>query len=279
MLHEQIHLKDHFPFLGENQCDPLLTSYLPYNMSEMKRQEQLRPTILLCPGGGYAMVSQREAEAIAVHFLPEGYNVFVLTYSVAVHHFPVQIREVAAAMELIYENAAQWNVDTDRIAIMGFSAGGHLAAHYSTSYDCAEVREVFPESKAVQASILCYPVITSIDGQGQAHRGTFLNLVGHFPLSEEENEKFSCNRLVSDRTPPAFLWHTAADNTVPVANSLLYAQALSEHNIPFALHIYPFGHHGLSTVDAQTNGELSPASLMAAEWLPSLKQWLKITFA
>ncbi len=276
MHHEQIHLKNHFPFLGESECDPILTAYLPYNSTQMNRQDQLRPSILLCPGGGYEMVSQREAEPIALHFLPEGFNVFVLTYSVAPHGFPVQLREVAAAMELIYQNARCWNVNTQQIAIMGFSAGGHLAAHYSTSYDCAEVREIFPESKPVQASILCYPVITSYGKQ--CHQGSFRKLVGHFPLTEKEDEKFSCHRQVSDSTPPAFLWHTAADAAVPVANSLLYAQALSDHNIPFSLHIYPSGPHGLATVDKQTNGELSPATLLAADWLPSLKKWLQIIF-
>lgn len=275
MTHEIIHLKDRFPFLGEEGRDPILTTYLPYNMTEMKRQDQKRPTILLCPGGGYRMVSQREAEAIAVHFLPEGYNVFVLTYSVHPHGFPTQLREVAAAMELIYENADRWNVDTGRIAIMGFSAGGHLAAHYTNSFDCPEIRAVFPESKPVQASILCYPVITS--REGLCHQGSFENLVGHFPLTDGENEKFSCDRLVTDRTPPAFLWHTAADQAVPVANSLLYAQALSEHKIPFALHIYPHGPHGLATVDAQTNRELSPDTVPTAQWLPELKAWLKVT--
>jgi len=221
------------------------------------------------------MVSQREAEAIAVHFLPEGYNVFVLTYSVHPHGFPTQLREVAAAMELIYENADSWNVDTGRMAIMGFSAGGHLAAHYSNSFDCPEVRSVFPESKPVQASILCYPVITA--QEGLCHQGSFQSLVGHFPLTEAENEKISCDRLVTDRTPPAFLWHTAADQAVPVANSLLYAQALSKHKIPFSLHIYPHGSHGLATVDGQTNGELSDATRLAADWLPALKAWLKVT--
>lgn len=276
MTHELIHLKDRFPFLGEEGQDPTLTTYLPYNMTEMKRQDQKRPTILLCPGGGYGMVSQREAEPIAVHFLPEGYNVFVLTYSVLPHRFPVQLREVAAALELIYENADNWNVDTGHIAIMGFSAGGHLAAHYSSSFDCSEVRAVFPESKPVQASILCYPVITA--RAGLCHQGSFQNLLGHFPLTEAENDKFSCDRLVTDRTPPAFLWHTAADQVVPVANSLLYAQALSEHKIPFALHIYPNGHHGLATVDGQTNSDLSEATRLAADWLPTLKSWLKATF-
>jgi acetyl esterase/lipase len=196
---------------------------------------------------------------------------------VAVHNFPVQIREVAAAMELIYQNATNWNVDISRIAIMGFSAGGHLAAHYTNAYDCQEVRAVFPESKPVQASVLCYPVITS--AEGLCHPGSFQKLVGHFPLTQEENAKFSCDRLVTEKTPPTFLWHTFADKTVPVVNSLLYAQALSAHNVPFALHIYPYGHHGLATVDQQTNGSLSPAFRLAADWLPQLKQWLKVVFA
>lgn len=277
MTHEQLHLKKYFPQLDDNQRDPILTSYLPFNSTEMNRQEFRRPTILLCPGGAYCMISQREAEFIAVHFLPEGYNVFVLSYSVAPHTFPVQLQEVAAALELIHENADAWNVEVDRIAIMGFSAGGHLAAHYSTCFDCAEVREVFPNSKPVQATILCYPVITSTEGQ--CHGGSFKNLVNHYPLTEEENAKFSCHRQVSDHTPPAFLWHTAADQAVPVVNSLLYAQALSEHNIPFSLHIYPYGQHGLATVDCQTNKEISPAVALAADWLPSLKKWLRITFA
>ena len=161
MQTEVIHLKEYFPILGENGCDPTLMTFLPYNMTEMNRQDQKRPAILICPGGGYWMVSQREGEAIALNFLPDGYNVFVLTYSVKTHAFPTQIREVAAAMELIHTNADLWNTDKNRIAIMGFSAGGHLAGHYSTCYDIPEVRAVFPDSKPVQASILCYPVITA----------------------------------------------------------------------------------------------------------------------
>ena len=124
-----LHLKDYFPFLGEQVCDAILEAYLPYNMTEMGRQNQRRPVILLCPGGGYAMCSQREAEPIALRYVNEGYNVFVLWYSVFPHRFPQALREVAASMELIHQNAEQWNCDENRIAIMGFSAGGHLAAH------------------------------------------------------------------------------------------------------------------------------------------------------
>lgn len=275
MKYELIHLKEVFPFLGNEGCDPTLAATLPDNMTEMGRGDWTRPSILICPGGGYAGVSQREGEPIGLHFLPEGCNVFVLTYSVAPHRFPTQLREIAAAMELIHRNASLWHCDTNRIAIMGFSAGGHLAAHYSTCFDCGEVRAVFPESKAVNASILCYPVITA--DPAYAHMGSFINLTGHDPITDADKEKFSCDQQVTDRTPPAFLWHTAADNGVPVMNSLLYAGALSAHNIPFELHVYPFGCHGLATVDEHTNNSLDEKTAHAAAWLPAVKKWLKHT--
>lgn len=271
-----IHLKEVFPFLGENNADPVLTAYLPYNMAEMMRQDAKRPCLLICPGGGYSGVSQREAEPIALHFLPDGYNVFVLTYSVKPYCFPTQLRQVAAAMEMIHNNAAEWNCDPHRVAIMGFSAGGHLAAHYTNAYDIPEVREVFPESKPVQASVLAYPVITA--DKAHCHPGSFRNLLGHdYPLSEEEVEKFSCDRLVSEHTPPAFLWHTRPDSCVPVMNALLYAQALTKHGIPFELHIYPEGRHGLATVDEATNNELSDTVKRAHRWLEDARIWLKDT--
>ena len=276
MQHQVLHLKEKFPFLGENGCDPTLEIYLPYNMTEMCRQDWKRPCLLVCPGGGYGMVSQREAEPIGLHFLPEGYNVFILTYSVAPNRFPTQIREVAAAMELIHCNADAWNCDTSRVAILGFSAGGHLAAHYSTCHDCAEVREVFPDSHPVNASILCYPVITA--DPAYAHMGSFCNLTGRDPITAEDIEKFSCDRWVTDHTPPAFLWHTAADGGVPVMNSLLYAGALADHSIPFELHVYPFGNHGLATVDKHTNNGLDEKTSHAAQWLPAVKKWLNLIF-
>lgn len=276
MRYEKLHLKDYFGFLGENGADPVLEIYLPYNMTEMNRQNQKRPCMVVCPGGGYGMCSQRESEPVALHFLPEGFNVFVITYSVAPHRFPAQLREVAAVMELIYKNAEEWNCDTEKVAIIGFSAGGHLAAHYSTMYNCKEVREVFPESKSVNASVLSYPVITA--DPEVAHKGSFSNLLGHYPETKEELEYFSCDCQVDVNTPPAFIWHTAEDNCVPVQNSLRYATALANHKIPVELHIYPFGGHGLSTCDAETVNNPTEIENYNSVWLDSVKKWLKLIF-
>lgn len=272
---EIIELKDRFPFLGENGKNPNVTVYLPDPMKEMGWQDRNRPCLVICPGGGYGMCSQREAEPIGFHFLPEGYNVFILRYSVAPHRFPTQLCEVAAVMELIYENRDSWHCDLQRVAIMGFSAGGHLAAHYSTCYDIPEVRKVFPDSKPVQATILSYPVISA--DPAVAHLGSFQNLLGVEELSSQQVEDFSCDKRVSAQTPPAFLWHTAADDLVPVANTLRYAEALSRYEIPFAVRIYPYGWHGLATVDPQTNHPLPENIVPAADWLSDAKAWLRIT--
>lgn len=274
MKYEKIHLKNMFPFLAENGCDPTLEVYLPYNMPEMGRENDRRPCVLICPGGGYGAVSQRESEPIALKFLSKGYNAFVITYSVAPNRFPVQLREVAAVMELISLNAAEWNCNSDKVAIIGFSAGGHLAAHYSTSYNCPEIRELFPESRPVAASVLCYPVITA--DPAFAHTGSFNNLLGKNKLSSDDIEKFSCENTVTAETPPAFIWHTAADTCVPVENSMLYASALSKYKIPFELHIYPFGGHGLSTADSMTNDNISPEISRNSNWINDALDWLEI---
>ncbi len=272
----EINLKEKYDFLCEEGRNPTLTCYLPYNLVEMGRSDEMRPTIVVCPGGGYAYCSEREAEPIALKFLNWGFNAFVLNYSCAPHRYPVQLREVAAAFEEIYKNAAEWHCDIAKIGIIGFSAGGHLAAHYSNAYNCGVVREVFPDSKKPNFSVLSYPVISA--DESFTHKGSFVNLLGAYPESDDV-AKYSCDKLVSSDTPPTFIWHTTEDQVVPVKNSLVYASALADNKVPFSLRIYPYGVHGLSTVDHMTldDDKLDPKTLLANTWLDDLKKCIDNT--
>ena len=211
--------------------------------------------MLICPGGGYGFVSDREAEVMALQFTAMGCHAAVLTYSTYPFKYPVQILEAAQAWKLIRDNAERWNVLSDKIIILGCSAGGHLAASYSLF--CGE--DFVTESVGMTADelrpagmILCYPVITSGEF---AHRDSFATLLGddyNNLLGTELLEKVSLEKQVTEKTPPAFIWHTYTDNVVPVENSLLFASALRKHNVNCELHIFPDGGHGLGQDGGQS---------------------------
>lgn len=268
-------LNEYFPTLGGESDATYVECYVNNSRATYSADPKPYPCLVICPGGGYGHVSPREATPIGMHFLSEGYHVFIVRYSTRPHCFPQQLREVAAAMEIIYEHAEEWQCDTNDITIMGFSAGGHLAAQYSNRYDCPEVREMFPDSKPVQRTILCYPVIT--DDSSLTHVATINNFVGHEPTTKNE-KGCSCDFSVTENTPPTFIWHTAADGMVPVENSLIYAKALSAHKVPFELHIYPYGGHGLATADTITNSgeKIDTKTAHCHEWLDACKKWLKL---
>lgn len=276
MITKRFYLKERFPELGENGSDAYVECYIPSALENagesLKRKKH--PCMVVVPGGGYRLTSDREAEPIALQFMAEGYRAFVIRYSCAPHCFPQQLREVAAVMELIYEHADEWNIEVSRTAIIGFSAGGHLATQYSNLYNCPEVRAIFPDSKPVQACILGYTVIT--DHPDYKHAGSVQNYLGQ--EKAERNEKgFDCASIVSEQTPPTFIWHTVEDKTVPVQNSLLYAKALSDHKIPYEMHIYPCGEHGLSVVNETVFMEARDARVMRAQkWIADAKTWLKM---
>lgn len=248
----------------EDAFEPYLT---PYDCDAAKT------AIVVCPGGAYCGRADYEGNDVGAWLNTIGITAFVLEYRVAPSKAPAQPSDAQRAMRLARKLCMERGIE--RLGIMGFSAGGHLAAHYSTCFDCPQVREIFPDSKGVQATVLGYPVIAA--DPRVAHLGSFENLVGHSPLTQEEIEFFSCHTHVTGNTPPAFLWHTAPDDCVPVMNSLLYAQALAEHGVPFAMRVYPCGWHGLSTVDDQTNGPLEPSVALAADWIPAAKHWLRLT--
>lgn len=204
-----------------------------------------RPAILILPGGGYQHTSPREAEPVALRFAARGYAAFVLHYSVAPSTFPTALREAAMAMKYIRQHAEAFEIDIHKVAAMGFSAGGHLCGCLGMLFDSAEVSDIAkPEALRPDVLGLCYPVAVS---WGRTHEGSFDNLTGG---DEQLRQRLSLDRLVRPDMPPAFLWHTREDASVPCRNSLILAQAMEEAGVDFALHIYRRGKHGLSTADA-----------------------------
>lgn len=248
--------------------------------------KEKRKALLVIPGGGYGIVSEREAEPIARKFYAEGYNAFILHYSVTPEKItdkktglPKPLLEASKAMALIRRNAEKYNIIPDKIAVIGFSAGGHLAATLATMWHLDFVAEnagiEYGENKP-DAAILSYPVITS--DASEWHEGSFRNLLSGSSDFEADKELYSAEKQVSEKTCPCFIWHTAADNSVPVANSLYMASALSKAKIPFELHVYPLGCHGLSTAEADVlRGNQSRDEKYVSAWVKNAVKWLKYT--
>lgn len=240
--------------------------------------DKIRGAVLVLPGGGYAFTSDREADPIATRFFEAGHQAFVLWYSVAPHRHPQPIRDVSRAMALIRENATQWRVDPDRIAVIGFSAGAHLAASLGVHWNKPWLSggPGIPEnSNRPNALVLSYPVITT---GPYAHRGSFENLLGEH-ASAEAQRMMSLEKQVGPHVPPTFLWHTFSDGAVPVENSLLFANALREAGVSFEMHIYPEGEHGLSLANAETAWEGRGVDAHVAGWMNLCTEWLATRFS
>lgn len=215
--------------------------HTPVEISPVRRK---RPAVLILPGGAYQLVCPREADPVALRFLAKGYAAFVLDYSVYPSRFPTALREAAMAVAFIREHAEEWEVDPTMVAVIGFSAGGHLCGTLGTLFDSPEVRDLFPPEKIRPDALgLCYPVAVS---WGKTHEGTFENLTGNDP---ELRERMSLDHLVRKDMPPTYLWHTRPDASVPVRNSLILAQAMDAVGADFTMHIYRNGPHGLSVAD------------------------------
>ncbi len=206
-------------------------------------------TVIIFPGGGYNHRAQHEGADYALFLNSIGMDAFVCQYRVWPHQFPIPLLDARRAVRFVRANAEKFGIDPDRVAVMGSSAGGHLSALVSTYTDSVEFEgmdEIDSISPVPNATILCYAVIHQPDELGVAHYGSFATLCGE----EIEFDKVSPDLLVSETTPPAFIWHTAGDPGVNVINAYLYATALRRHNIPHELHIFAKGGHGLGL----TNG-------------------------
>lgn len=225
-----------------------LCTYLLSHSEEIDIRK--RPLIIICPGGGYCFLSEREAEMLALQWNAYGYHAAVLYYSVEPATYPTALSEVASSVKLMKENAEEWHIDTDKIIIEGSSAGGHLAASYGMFWNrefLAKELGVSSEVLRPAGLILNYPVITS--GQ-YAHEDSFRKLLGErFDAMKDE---LSLEYQVSADTPPAFIWSTNEDGLVPAENSLLLALEMRKHQIPVELHLYAKGQHGLGLADERT---------------------------
>lgn len=223
--------------------------------------------IVVFAGGGYGHRAEHEGPVIGEWLQSIGMTVFVVDYRIAPeYHHPAIICDGQRAVRYARSRAAEMGFDRDKIAVMGFSAGGHLAGSVSVHWDKKfydETDDIDKESPRPDASILCYPVI---DMYEYRHDGSRWNLIGEHPL--DADKKFmSLYMHVTKDTPQAFIWHTASDQAVPIENSLLYADALAKVQVPFEMHIYPIGRHGLG---------LAPEVPHVAQWADSLQKWLEL---
>jgi acetyl esterase/lipase len=272
MLHQNLPLWERDPFQAQ-LIEPNLATYILAG-------EKTRGAVVICPGGGYERVSSREAEPIALQFNAAGFHAFVVYYSVAPVRHPQPLLDLSRALNIIRSNAAEWQVDPQRIAVCGFSAGGHLAASLGVYWQQAEFSRgqgLQPGLNQPNALILGYPVISASD---VGHQGSFKNLLGPDP-APALLEQFSLEYHVNAQTPPTFLWHTSDDQVVMVENSLLFATALRHQQIPFELHVYPHGGHGLALATPESNNHSDGRGEdpHVATWIGLCIEWLKGIFA
>jgi acetyl esterase/lipase len=237
--------------LGQEDKDiPTLTPYWP------DPAKATGAAIVICPGGGYGGLAPHEGRDYARFLNEQGIAGFVLKYRLASggYRHPVMLQDAARAVRLVRARAGEWKLDPHRIGIMGSSAGGHLASTLVTHFDAGKPDAadlVDRQSSRPDLGILCYAVIT----MGQfTHQGSKQNLLGKDPSPELVRE-LSNELKVTQDTPPCFVWHTYDDNGVPVENSLQFAEALRRAAVPFDLHIYQKGPHGLGLGTREWNPE------------------------
>ncbi len=273
MYFENIVLKEKFAQLPG---DAILSAYVRDNSAEIAPNRR-RPAVVVCPGGAYSFTSDREAEPVAIALLAKGYQVFVLRYTCAPLRYPTQLLQAAASVAYVRKNADKFCVDENSISIMGFSAGGHLAGSLGTMWNDAKISQALgttAEEIKPNALILSYPVISSGEF---AHEGSFDNLTGE---DAELREYMSLENRVGEHVPPTFIWHTVTDDVVPVENTLLFANALQANKVPFEMHIFPKGGHGLGLANEEcASPNANCINRHVEQWFDLCDKWLKTMFS
>jgi acetyl esterase/lipase len=262
---EKATINEGIPTRFEKVTDPSLYVYLP------PADKATGTAVLICPGGGYAALAfNHEGNAIAKWLNENGIAGIILKYRLPSDLIMKKksigpLQDAQEALRTIRRNAAKWNIDPQKIGVMGFSAGGHLASTLSTHYD-EKVYEVKDSTSArPDFSILLYPVITM--DSSFTHAGSRRNLIGEDP-GDEVVKRFSNELQITENTPPAFLVHSGDDNSVPVKNSIVYYEGLKKYNIPSELHIFQKGGHGYGLATGRDTQSAWPA--LCLSWMKSL---------
>lgn len=268
MENQKIDLYGYFKLNRNGAAGGYLTVCARTESKEMTKR--IRPAVLVIAGGGYAYVSDRESEPVAIKYMNAGYIAFTLDYSIETA-YPAPLIEAVAAIAYIRENADKYGIEKNRVAALGFSAGGHLTGLLATVKEGETpfdkpVKELRPD-----AAILCYPVITL----GEFTHEYTRNVISG--RNEKMYEKLSVEKRVDADCPPAFIWHTYEDTAVPVENSFLFAGVYRKNNVPFAMHIFEKGGHGLSTSDIETVDFTQEQMFLQdnAKWFDLTLDWLK----
>ena len=240
--------------------NPTLQIFLP------EKEKATGAAVVICPGGGYAVVVY-EAEGVksAMEFAKNGVAAFVLKYrlpsdSTMVDKTIGPLQDAQQAMKVVRDKAAQWGIDVNKVGIMGFSAGGHLASTEATHYKKALIENDDNTNLRPDFQILIYPVISMQDSL--THQGSRINLLGSNP-SKKDIEEYSNELQVNENTPPAYITQAADDKVVDVDNSIVYFEALRHHNVDVEMHIYPKGNHGFVL------------SQPTEEWMSLIFKWMK----
>ncbi len=249
--------------LGTNTNDiPTLTAYLP------EATNATGAAMVICPGGGYGGLAPHEGNDYALWLNQHGVTCFVLKYRLGSHGYrhPAMLNDAARAVRLVRARASDWKVDPHRVGIMGSSAGGHLATTLLTHFDAGDANAsdiIERQSSRPDLGILCYAVITLGEF---THQGSKHNLLGKDP-SPELVQLLSNELQVTTNTPPCFLWTTFEDKAVPMENTMLFAEALRKNHVPFALHVYEKGGHGMGLKDKAPFANPHPWANDCVFWL------------
>ncbi len=265
MITEKFNLWENTP----GKCDeiPTLTAYIPENKTS-------DGAVVILPGGGYHIRAPHEGEGYAKFLSDNGITAFVCDYRVHPHHFPIPLLDSRRAVRTVRYYAEKYGIDKNKIAIMGSSAGGHLAAFTSTYFEPIEfegIDDIDKEEFIPNAQILCYPVIKLSPTNPDAHNGSCFGLLGE-NVTDEISAKYDPELNASEKSPKCFMWHTFEDGAVPVVNSLDYAKALKKNNVPTELHIFPDGNHGLGLADTDKEDKVK---VHVSQWSKLLINWLK----